>query len=420
MKKWSNYTDKDRKEFAEGEYGNFKVGRPYKTGNGKNRQTAGYVRERYGFNKDGSPNASEDGEQAYVVTQEKPSVPKNQVKHVAVIYQGSDTDFLNHPADSISDWADNDLPQAAATEINGAINFATMNSGYSLSNPTPQLVASANTLNQVSAEYPNAQIDVYGHNLASMDGQYAVANMDNPDQLHGAWLYEGPNIYPNLTSSQKEIADESKDKIHNYVDRKDIVPLGYTLNAAYTVGNVTLINSEGYQGIGGQHMWGGYYFDANGKLMPDGITDGLKSEFKDISKTYTKLAGKNLSSADQVMLEEGTARNILRALDNAIENEYTLVNQLYNKAISKCDELWKESLTRASIIGTNLTKDEIQEALTAGGCTKSKFSDVADYYRSKKQQFESIHTKVTGWIKKLDHSIEQIKGVDAQIAGYFK
>lgn len=420
MKKWSNYTDKDRKEFAEGEYGNFKVGRPYKTGNGKNRQTAGYVRERYGFNKDGSPNASEDGEQAYVVTQEKPSVPKNQVKHVAVIYQGSDTDFLNHPADSISDWADNDLPQAAATEINGAINFATTNSGYSVPYPTPQLIASANTLNQVSAEYPNAQIDVYGHSLASMDGQYAVANMDNPDQLHGAWLYEGPNIYPNLTPSQKEIADESKDKIHNYVDRKDIVPLGYTFNAAYTVGNVILINSEGYQGIGGQHMWGGYYFDANGKLMPDGITNGLESEFKDISKTYTKLAGKNLSSADQVMLNEGTARNILRALDNAIENEYTLVNQLYNKAISKCDELWKESLTRASIIGTNLTKDEIQEALAAGGCTKSKFSDVADYYRSKKHHFESIHTKVTGWIKKLDHSIEQIKGVDAQIAGYFK
>ena len=100
----------------------------------------------------------------------------------------------------------------------------------------------------MSAEYPNAQIDVYGHSLASMDGQYAVANMDNPDQLHGAWLYEGPNIYPNLTPSQKEIADESKDKIHNYVDRKDVVPLGYTFNAAYTVGNVTLINSEGYQG----------------------------------------------------------------------------------------------------------------------------------------------------------------------------
>lgn len=246
MKKWNNYTDKDRVDFAKGEYQNFNVGDKYQIG--KNKKTAGYVRERYGFNKDGSPNASEDGEQAYVVTQEKPNVPKNQVKHVAVIYQGSDTDFLDHPADSISDWADNDLPQAAATEINGAINFATTNSGYSVPYPTPQLIASANTLNQVSAEYPNAQIDVYGHSLASMDGQYAVANMDNPDQLHGAWLYEGPNIYPNLTPSQKEIADESKDKIHNYVDRKDVVPLGYTFNAAYTVGNVTLINSEGYQG----------------------------------------------------------------------------------------------------------------------------------------------------------------------------
>lgn len=418
MKKWNNYTDKDRVDFTKGEYQNFNVGDKYRIG--KNKGTAGYVRERYGFNNDGSPNASEAGEQAYVVTQEKLDVPKDKVKHVAVVYQGSDTDFIGNPFDSISDWVPNDTSQAIATEINGAINFATMGSGISIPDPSPQLVASACTLNNVLAEYPNAQVDVYGHSLASMDGQYAVANMDNPDQLHGAWLYEGPNIYPNLTPSQKEIADESKDKIHNYVDRKDFIPLGYTFNAAYTVGNVTLINSEGYQGIGGQHMWGGYYFDANGKLMPNGITEGLKNEFKDISKTYTKLTKKNLSSADKIMLDEGTARNILRALDNAIQNEYTLVSQLYDKAISKCDELWRDSLTRAALVGTNLTKDEIEEALRNGGCTKSKFDDVAEYYRNKKQLFESIHTKVTNWIKKLNNSIEQIKGTDAQIAGYFK
>lgn len=64
MKKWSNYTDKDHKEFAEGEYGNFKVGRPYKIGKGKDKHTAGYVQDRFGFNENESPNTDYNGAQA--------------------------------------------------------------------------------------------------------------------------------------------------------------------------------------------------------------------------------------------------------------------------------------------------------------------------------------------------------------------
>ncbi|MGX5378052.1 hypothetical protein ACWCL1_07410 [Ligilactobacillus sp. LYQ135] len=49
MKQWDNYTDKDRIDFAKGEYGTFDIGNPYKIGEKNNKHTAGYVQEKYVF-----------------------------------------------------------------------------------------------------------------------------------------------------------------------------------------------------------------------------------------------------------------------------------------------------------------------------------------------------------------------------------
>lgn len=416
MKSWNQYTDKDRMEFAQGEYTKQNVGDFYYVGEGDNQKAAGYVRERVGFDKDGNPIANHAGEQAYIVSQEDLSVPKDQVKHVAVVYQGSDGDFVNNPGDAASDWAVNDFFQAIGSLYNDKFNPIRPRF-TSIPVETPQFWASADTLNRVAKEYPNAEIDVYGQSLASMDGQFACASLDDPSRLHGAWLYEGPNIYPNLDPTRKAKADKVKGKIHNYVDRKDIVPLGY--NGQKTVGEVTFVNSEGYYGIVGQHMWGGYYFDANGKLMPNGIAEGLKDEFEDISDKYQEFSQGNLSSADKIMLDAGTARNILRALSNAIENEYTIIKQLYQDASDKCDSLWEDSKSRAASLGTHLSIQESKDALKAGGCYKGKYDAVADHFKSKMHQFKALESKIDGWIKKLDEAISKIQGADEKIAGYF-
>ncbi len=102
VKSWNDYTDKDNVDFAKGEYGTFDAGDPYVIGDKGNKRVAGYVRDEVGFRKDGKPHGFQAGEQAYIVSQEDLSVPKDQVKHVAVVYQGSDGSLLS-PLDTASD-----------------------------------------------------------------------------------------------------------------------------------------------------------------------------------------------------------------------------------------------------------------------------------------------------------------------------
>ena len=70
----------------------------------KDKRTAGYVQERFGFNENGSPNTDYNGAQAYVVTPQNHQNLKN-VKDVVVVYQGSDTQFksFGEACDSIAD-----------------------------------------------------------------------------------------------------------------------------------------------------------------------------------------------------------------------------------------------------------------------------------------------------------------------------
>lgn len=65
-----------------------------------------------------------------------------------------------------------------------------------LDQATPQMRASARTLHEVLKHYPNAQVDVYGHSLGSMNGQYALAHAtkEEAQRIRAAYLYEGPNV----------------------------------------------------------------------------------------------------------------------------------------------------------------------------------------------------------------------------------
>lgn len=88
---------------------------------------------------------------------------------------------------------------------------------------------SSSFLKKEMAKYPDCKFEVYGHSLGSMDGQYAVSSLDDDEakRLSGARVYEGPNIYENLTDAQRKRAKSYQGRVHNYVDQKDLVPLGY-------------------------------------------------------------------------------------------------------------------------------------------------------------------------------------------------
>ncbi|OJG64575.1 hypothetical protein RV09_GL001857 [Enterococcus moraviensis] len=90
--------------------------------------------------------------------------------------------------------------------------------------------SSAKTLNKAMGKYSNARFDVYGHSQASSNAQYALGALDSQDKLdrvNGAFLYQGPNAYCMMTEKQRKRVAQLKDRIFNFVDEKDIVPIGY-------------------------------------------------------------------------------------------------------------------------------------------------------------------------------------------------
>lgn len=128
-----------------------------------------------------------------------------------MIYRGSDAPVNNNGK---KDWFQNDVPMA--TKIGGAPGGL-----------TPQLKSSANDLNNVMKQYPNAKFRVYGHSLGCMDMQAAVAGCKYPNRIEAAYGYEGPNIYEKLPLKQQVQVNEMKNKINLYADEEDMVAVGY-------------------------------------------------------------------------------------------------------------------------------------------------------------------------------------------------
>lgn len=149
------------------------------------------------------------------------------MKELTILYKGSTAPSkanimdTKHPEfkDVRNDWLDNDIPTAIQITNGGGPTV------------TFQLKSSAETLKQAMRLYPNAQVYVYGHSLGSMNAQYAIADLDKKDinRISGGFFYQGPNIYSNLTPKQQDTvkAINALDRLFNFVDRKDYVPIGY-------------------------------------------------------------------------------------------------------------------------------------------------------------------------------------------------
>lgn len=258
-------TDQERVELAQKEYEDYKLKDKVKIlkVNG-NEQTIGIVSQKI--------NNKSTGEQSYIIT-DKYTPPtasiseRNKVKEITILYKGStapangNLNVPKHPdyKDVRKDWLSNDIPTAIQITNGGG------------STVTPQLKTSAETLKQTMKLYPNAQIYVYGHSLGSMNAQYAIADLDKKDikRISGGFFYQGPNIYSNLTPKQQDTvkAINALDRLFNFIDRKDYVPIGYGIGDP-TIGHLIEVESK-KAGMVEQHMWGGYQFDEDGNILTD-------------------------------------------------------------------------------------------------------------------------------------------------------
>ncbi|HEM5190763.1 TPA: DUF2974 domain-containing protein [Streptococcus suis] len=349
------YTEQERQRIAKEEYTDYVVGDPVKIfTNVKEELTIGTVRKVL---KDAT------GLDGYVV--EEPD------GNVIVLFQGSKGPGKE---DAAADWLDNDLPMAHNIISNK-------------SEVTPQLQSASRTLNQVLKDYPNAQITVYGHSLGSMNAQYALATVSDIDRIAGAYIYNGPNVYPALTEAEKARVNALKYRIHNYIDQKDFVPIGYSGKDAPgykspagtsegAIGIVYRVDSKTNLNPIDQHVWGGYQWNADGSLKVKEGSSKLEQHYSNAlhhvsSEMYHYAALKatlsrgGFSSRETIYLDSEQARILAQGLVKVAETTHQTLEKETTSTLTEVNEVYS-SLGNVPF-GFILSPDEVRQAYSSAG-----------------------------------------------------
>lgn len=401
----TNYTDLERKQIAEQEYNKkLKVGKEITINRGA--KTIGTVREVI---------TDKTGLKAYVV--ESPDK-----KEVSLLYQGS---AAPPKKGAKVDWLDNDFPMAK--------NIVT-----GTASATPQLKSASKVLNQVLTDYPHAKVTIYGHSLGSMNAQYALANVSDPDRIAGAYIYEGPNVYPALTQKQKKTVDGMKYRIHNYIDQRDIVPIGYDGRSGpgykapkgtskEAVGIVYRVDGKFNLNPVDQHMWGGYQWKKDGSLKLKEDSSGFESRYSasldtvatglyDYSLLKTSLKSGGLTGHEQFYLDSEQAQTVASGLTIAAQTGQEALASLYEQVIAEAEELYA-SLETVPLGITLLSPEEVKEAYAEAGVNyQSIVGDVAAYFEEKVRQAEALTSEFSKLENNIQSGIEEAVAKDSKLA----
>lgn len=366
-------TDQERVELAKKEYSKLELKQEVNISISNREKKIGNVSQTI--------NNKAAGQQTYIITEKytpptASHIERSKVKEVTVLYRGSTaptlasglTPFHKDSLDVWTDWGVNDIPTAIQITNGGG------------STVTPQLKTSAETLKQTMKLYPNAQIYVYGHSLGSMNAQYAIADLDKKDikRISGGFFYQGPNIYSNLTPKQQDTvkAINALDRLFNFVDRKDYVPIGYGIGDP-AIGHLIEVESK-KAGMVEQHMWGGYQFDEDGNILTDKEGSLRLAKYAtaqqlaaiNIMRTNFSKSGGALSSSEEIFLDAGEGLAITQGMKQTIQGEIKDLKDMFDKAIENAEELWRDTLSDARDIGSHLAESEILAALAWGGVTE--------------------------------------------------
>ena len=389
------YSDHERQKIANEEYTSYSETDPLKIKNDKGKkETIGTVRQVI---------ENETGLKVYVV--ESPDRSE-----VFVLYEGSKAPFEEGWE---VDWKVNDIPMAK--------NIITNKKEV-----TPQLESAATTLNNVLEKYPNAKISVYAHSLGSMDAQYALANVSDISRISGAYIYQGPNIYPVLTEEQRQRVDAMKYRIHNYIDQRDAVPIGYPkdapgykaeLNSKNAVGIVHHVDSSFNLNPVEQHMWGGYVFNEDGSLKIKKDTSSFEKRYSSVldkvssglysyAKAKDALASGGYTSGEELFLDSEHALTISSGLHEVANAGHEEICSIVHKAHQEAEEI--VASTYHVPFGFILSPTEVAIAYSDGGVSRTTIVDDLDHYfypkikKSEKlaEDFQSLEKQIADGVQK--------------------
>ena len=391
------------KKIAAREYTEYTKDDPIDIGTANNPNVIGTVRQVI---------ENETGLKAYVV--ESPDQSE-----VFVLYEGSKAPGKDGWE---VDWFENDIPMAHS--------ILTGEKGT-----TSQLKASADILNDVLVRYPNAKVTVYGHSLGSMNAQYALANVRDISRISGAYIYQGPNTYPVLTEEQRQRVDAMKYRIHNYVDDKDMIPIGYPKNRMDSVGVVGIMHhvdsKQQIDFIYSQHLWGGYVFNEDGSLKikndrssfekrySSGL-DKVSSGLYNYVKAKETLASGGYTSNEEIFLDSEHALTISSGLHEVANAGHEEIRSIVRKAHQKAEKI--VASTYQVPFGFILSPTEVATAYSDGGVSRTTILDDLDhyFYPKNKKKSEKLAEDFQSLEKQIADGVQKKLEDDKELAGNFK
>lgn len=261
-----------------------------------------------------------------------------------------------------------------------------------------------------------------------MNGQYAVADLslEESRRLSGGYFFQGPNIYTVLTPSQRVTADllTRSGKLHNYVDEKDLVPIGYSKDKPM-VGRMRPVLSKKVGWVD-QHMWGGYQYDQFGNVLLDtkGEPDviGLETQQRLAGIENVKghfLAKGSLSSAQKIFLDASQAKAITSGYKKTVETEISELKKWFQTEIRNANELWQTTKLDARYWGASLTHYEELEALDSLGVTERSIRiDPVNEYERTVATLRKSEEELERLLRNIEQTINRQVDSDHELSHY--
>ena len=382
------YTDKEKNDIAWSEYSKLNVGEDVLIGKGKKEKTIGYVSEIFGRppEKDmvTSPQDLEarflgdiSGLNGYIVTNKKitQETRPEDVHEVTILFEGSEAKFDQNFMGALRDWGLTDAPTALQISMAKRLGIKT--------GKTSQLDAASKEVKAAMDRYPNARFKFYAHSLGGLNIQSSLGSLEDKylDRIDGAYIYEAPNLYPQLSDTEKKQVDKIKYKIFNFIDKRDLVTWEHSeVGNEGVVGTLVRIDSKDAGSLIKQHMWGGYDYKAGYLNVKEESLDDYRLARVKQAKEQLQLKKQaleswkksGLSGSDLISMDTIQAMGIVELL-----KEFALIASDYILAV--CDfgiadkkGTWETLLIscRSTVLGTRCTESDIINALAQIGATK--------------------------------------------------
>ena len=379
------YTDKEKKEIARSEYSKLNVGEDVLI---EKEKKIGYVSEVFGQPPEKDMVSSlEDlkarfqgalsGLNGYIVTDKKitQETRPEDVHEVTILFEGSEAKFDQNFTGAVRDWVLTDAPTALQISMAKRLGIQT--------GKISQLDAASKEVKVAMDRYPNARFKFYAHSLGGLNLQASLGSLEDKylNRVDGAYIYEAPNLYPQLSDEEKKQVDKIKYKIYNFIDKRDLVTWEHSEEGNEgVVGTLVRINSKDAGGLIKQHMWGGYDYKAGYLNVKEESLDDyrlarvkqVKEQLQIKKQALESWKKRGLSGRDLISMDTIQAIRIVESL-----KEFALIASDYILAV--CDfgiadvrGTWDTLLAscRSTVSGSRCTESDIVNALAQVGATK--------------------------------------------------